>query len=188
MKMTARGVWTIVAAMGAAIVGGCNVGGTTTTHPTTQRWTLESKAPKTLPGRQIPSPINLLLPKSVRLHPFTGTRTFDAAGGVKGLEVRIEAFDASGDSTKAFGEFRFELYEFVANSANPKGRRLGVWSENILQPNRNQLHWDSITRTYLFKLQWYEPITVGQQFVLAAVFSSPFTDRLFTERVFVAGQ
>ena len=32
------------------------------------------------------------------------------------------------------------------------------------------------------------PIPVGQRFVLVAVFTSPFTQRLFAERVFVSGQ
>ena len=149
----------------------------------------EGPGPAPRPGQQpVPPPIDLLLPGSIRIHPFTGTRTFDVKGGVKGIDVRIQALNAYGDATKAFGEFRFELYEFLPNSRDPKGKRLGLWRNDVLEPKVNLLHWDSITRTYSFKLQWYEPVPVGQRFVLAAVFSSPFTERLFDERVFVSGQ
>ena len=40
----------------------------------------------------VPEPINLLLPQTIRIHPFTGTRDFGDDGGMEGLEVRIEAY------------------------------------------------------------------------------------------------
>jgi len=137
---------------------------------------------------EVPSPINLLLPRKIRIHPFTGTRTFDQAGGIRGIDVRIEALDATDDSTKAYGDFRFELYAFRPNSLDPKGKLLAVWDVSLSKPQENLLHWDSIIRAYKFKLQWDQPIPVGRRFVLVAIFSSPFTERLFDQRVFVAGQ
>jgi len=136
----------------------------------------------------VPEPIRLLLPEAVRIHPFTGTRIFDEKGGIRGIDVRIEASDYYGDSTKAFGDFRFELYTHRENSADPKGQRLAVWEESLITPEKNLLHWDKITHTYQFKLQWDRPVAVGKKFVLAATFSSPYTPRLFDERVFVSGQ
>ncbi len=136
----------------------------------------------------VPSPISLLLPCEIRIHPFTGARTFDEAGGIKGIDVRIEAVDTYGDSTKAFGDFRFELYAYKLNSSDPKGDRITAWAVSLMEPKDNLMHWDNITRTYEFKLQWDKPIDVGQRFVLVAVFASPFTERLFTERVFISGQ
>jgi hypothetical protein len=138
--------------------------------------------------RVVPAPINLMLPKTIRIHPFTGTRTFDEAGGIKGVDVRIEAIDAYGDAVKAFGNFRFEMYYFLPNSLDPRGERIAVWEEDLLEPRKNLMHWDKITRTYEFKLQWDQPIPVGQRFVLEATFASPFTDRLYDQRVFVSGQ
>jgi len=64
---------------------------------------------------KLPAPLHLLLPRAISIHPFTGTRTFDKAGRVKGIDVRVEALDAYGDSTKAFGKFRFALYQHQAN-------------------------------------------------------------------------
>jgi len=140
-------------------------------------------------GRQaVPKPIHLLLPRKIRIHSFTGTRTFHEAGGVNGIDVHIDALDAFGDATKAFGHFRFELHEFVANQPDPKGRRIAVWEVPLLEPKRNLVHWSNITRKYTFKLQWDTPIAVGSKFVLVAVFSSPFTERLFSERVFISGE
>ena len=136
----------------------------------------------------VPEPINLLLPKSVRIHPFTGTRSFDEAGGIRGIDVRIEAVDHYGDPTKAFGQMRFELFRFKPNSTDPKGKRIAVWEESTIAPKKNLVHWDKITRTYEFKLQWDSPIPVGRKFVLQAVFTSPFTERMFAERVFISGQ
>jgi len=136
----------------------------------------------------VPRPISLTLPKQIAIHPFTGIRLFDESGGIKGVDVRIQALDASGDSTKAFGDFRFELYVFRPNSLDPRGERLAVWEVPVADPKINSLHWDNITRAYKFKLQWEQPIPVGKQYVLAAVFSSAFTERLMAQRVFVAGQ
>ena len=151
-------------------------------------WSFGTKAPPSDRPQSIPEPINLLLPASIRLHPFTGTRTFDENGGIRGVDVRIEAMDHLGDATKAFGEFRFEMYKFVANSQDPKGDLIATWAEDVLSPKKNLLHWDKITRTYEFKLQWNKPIPVGNRFVLLATFKSPFTERMYAERVFISGQ
>ncbi|MFW6061394.1 MAG: hypothetical protein ACOC93_01165 [Planctomycetota bacterium] len=136
----------------------------------------------------VPEPLDLLLPSEIRLHPFTGTRTFSADNRRKGLEVRVEARDAFGDPAKAFGNFRFELYTHRAASTAPTGRQLGVWHVPLLAPEQNIVHWDNMTRTYEFRLEWEHAIPAGEKFVVRAVFDSPFTERLFAERVFVAGE
>jgi hypothetical protein len=172
------GFFGICVAVLAAVGAGCGDAG----------WELKTKAATRPDVKATPEPINLLLPKAIRIHPFTGTRTFDETGGIKGIDVRIEAVDAFGDSTKAFGDFRFEVYRFVPNSLNAKGQQVATWEESVLEPGKNLVHWDKITRAYEFKLQWDSPIPVGDRFVLVAVFASPLTQRLFAERVFVSGQ
>ena len=156
---------------------GCNSG----------KWGFGTKSPVSREPQEIPQPISLLLPKSVRVHPFTG-RTFDEAGGISGIDVRIEAIDAYGDATKAFGSFRFEMYRFMPNSLDPKGDMIATWDEDLLDPTKNLLHWDKTTRLYTFKLQWDQPVPVGRRLVLVATFDSPFTERLADQWEFVSGQ
>ena len=138
--------------------------------------------------KEVPYPISLLLPEEIQIDSFTGTRTFDKAGGIKGIDVRVKALDAYGDVTKAFGKFRFELYQHRDRSTDPKGTRLGLWNVDLSDPKINVRHWDNIPPGYKFKLQWSRSIPVGKKFMLVAVFSSPFTERLFDERTFLAGQ
>ena len=149
-------------------------------------WNLRHDQPEEA-SIEVPEPIHLLLPKEISIHPFTGTRTFDEAGGVRGIDVRIEARDYFGDPSKAFGLFRFELYHFRPHQQDPKGALIATWEVDLLEPRDNLLHW-TIHRTYEFKLLWDQPIPVGQRFVLRVILASPFTQRLFAERVFVAGQ
>ena len=138
------------------------------------------------PGEvKVPKPINLLLPKEIRFHFFSAMRKTPARGvSDGGIDVRIEAIDSFGDETKAFGTFRFELYAFRPNIADPKGTLINTWELPVLEGTDNLRHWESITRTYLFKLQWDKSILGGQPFVLRAVFSSPFTERLVVEQKF----
>jgi hypothetical protein len=128
----------------------------------------------------VPSPVNLLLPHAIRIHPFTGLRGLDASGKVRGLEVRMEALDAYQDSTKAFGTFHFELYHFKPFSGDRKGERIETWEVDLMNPRENIIHWDPITRAYIFKLQLYRAVPAGQRLVLTASFDSPFNkERLF---------
>jgi len=137
---------------------------------------------------EVPYPIRLLLPEEIQIDSFTGTRTFDKAGGIKGIHVRVKALDAYGDVTKAFGKFRFELYRLRTNSADRNGEALGRWNVDLSDPKVNIRHWDNIPPGYKFRLQWSRSIPVGEKFMLVTVFSSPFTERIFAERVFLSGQ
>lgn len=134
----------------------------------------------------VPYPVSLLLPTAIDIHSFTGTKTFE--DGTQGIEVHIVARDAYGDATKAFGDFRFELFTFRPNSPDPKGRLVDHWSNSLLKPEDNASHWWKVSRTYIFKLQSRQPLKAGQQYVLVAYFSSPYTPRWTKEKVFVAGQ
>lgn len=165
--------------LGAALLAGCGGGGMSMTAAGGTGGVVVQK---------VPEPLHLLLPDSIRIHPFTGTRTFDEQGGIKGIEVRVEALDAYGDPTKAFGDWHFSLHAWQAGVADNRGKQVATWEEPLLTAQKNLLHWDSITRTYKFKLQWYKPIAVGHKFILTATFSSPFTERKFAQREFVAGQ
>ena len=183
--ITATGLAAAILA-GAVMLAGCET--ITAGLEELGNLSVESQGSATGEPQKVPSPINLLLPRKVRIHPFTGTRTFDQAGGVRGIDVRIEARDAFDDPTKAFGDFRFELYSYRPYSPDPRGQRIASWHESLMATKKNLRHWDGIAKRYQFKLVWDQPIPVGDRFVLAATFTSPFTDRLFDQRVFVSGQ
>ncbi len=68
------------------------------------------------------------------------------------LEARVEFFDASGDSTKAVGEMRFELFTAGAAAQTTSGQRLYAWAVPMRSMEQNNLFYDSVTRTYLFRL------------------------------------
>ena len=138
----------------------------------------------------VPQPVNLLLPKSIGIHGFTKTRTFDQTGGIRGVDVRVEVFNAFHEAAKAFGSFRFEVYTFKSNSLDPRDELRGIWEvePSLLDPRENMRYWNRSQQMYEFKLQWDKPIPVGRKFVLVAVFTSPFTPRLTAQRIFTSGE
>ncbi len=138
------------------------------------------------PGKPVPYPINLTLPHKIRVHSFTATKAFGPTQ--KGVEVHVEALDAYGDPTKAFGEFRFSLYEFKKQSPDPKGKLINVWSQSVLTPEKNAQHWSGVSHTYVFKLDCARELPGGHQFVVEAEFASPYTDRIFDSKVITAWQ
>ncbi|HHH75768.1 MAG TPA: hypothetical protein ENL03_01930 [Phycisphaerae bacterium] len=176
MKMTIRRrliqVLTIPTVLFALVLPGC----------------LITKGPAVNDGAAVPSPIDLTLPVSIEIHPFTEARTFDNAGGIKGIEMRIKALDADDDTTKAYGDFRVEMYTHNPQASNKLGMKVATWDIKLLDAKDNRRHWHAISRTYKFLLEWDKPIPVGQRYVLQAVFSSPFTDRAVTQRTFVSGE
>ncbi len=131
---------------------------------------------------KVPHPVDLLLPKQIRIHAFTAVRTFPEYGNAQGIEARIEAIDAYEDNTKAFGEFRFELYSYKPIALDHKGELLDKWTVDLMDPQVNMEHWDSITRTYIFKLQLTKEVKPNQSLVLRVVYQSPYTKRLFAEQ------
>jgi len=131
-----------------------------------------------------PSP---MLPKAIRIHGHTGTRTFGEAGGIKGIEAQIEVLDYMADRTKAFGSFRFELYAHKKSQPEPRGRRIAVWARDVSTAEANREHWDRLFQAYRFQLAWDESIPVGKKFVLQVIFSSDQGPRLFDQRIFVSG-
>ncbi|GAG07820.1 unnamed protein product, partial [marine sediment metagenome] len=137
-------------------------------------------------AQEIPAPINLLLPKTIVVHPFTQTNIFEQ--GSFGLHVRVQAKDYYGDPTKAFGDFRFELYEFRRQHQGKKGKKITQWEVGISRPKANLLHWDRHTRSYEFKLSIDRPVREGAHMMLVVVFTSRFTSRLVGEREIIAGE
>jgi len=77
----------------------------------------------------------------------------------KELQRRIEAYvsltDQYGDTLKALGVFRFELFRHKPGSADERGQRFaigGMQEFDLTEVAANQEHWDRTTRYYRFVL------------------------------------
>ncbi len=134
----------------------------------------------------VPPPLDLLLPKTLEIHSFTQIDTFDQNQG--GVRARVKARDAYGDGTKAFGRFRFVLYQYLPQSQDKHGQRLADWEVDVSQAEQNLLYWDRHTGSYEFKLGWNQKVPAGTRLVLEANFQSEFTPRLTAEREIIAGE
>lgn len=132
----------------------------------------------------VPSPLSELLPRSIQIHEFTSVEKF--AAGKQGVNVRLQCTDGFGSRTKAFGRFRFELREFVPAEATKAGALIRWWVVDLLDVAANKQHWQNTLMLYEFKLECDQPLAMNTKYVLVAAFESPYTDRMFTERVFVA--
>ncbi len=138
------------------------------------------------PFETVPAPIDLLLPRSIDIHPFTQTGRFDT--GDAGIHARVQAKDAYGDATKAFGQFRFALHRFRPHHPTRRGSLVAQWEIDVSEPEQNVLHWDRHTRSYEFKLGGNPSMPPGRRFLLVATFASRFTPRLNAERELIVGE
>jgi len=139
-------------------------------------------------ARELPATLRRLLPEGMKIHFFTKERVFDPAGGIRGIEAHVQMLDGQGDSTKAFGTFRFQMYRHDPTHPRGRGALLATWEEDLREPQKNHRHWDDFHRTYQFNLDWGQAIPVGQTCLLVAVFQSPYTERLFAETKLPAGE
>ena len=75
---------------------------------------------------------------------------------VEGVKIKayVSLSDSFGCQAKSPGVFRFELYEAVPRSAEPKGKRIFIWRPDIdlTDPAENNKHWRDFLRAYEFDL------------------------------------
>lgn len=87
-------------------------------------------------------------PVKMRIHPLTRVTT-DANSNQMVIETRLEFIDAEGQTTKAIGQVRFELYADASATGGPAR----AWPEQDLRDlDVNRLRYDDVTRTYLFPI------------------------------------
>jgi hypothetical protein len=111
------------------------------------------------------------------LSEFVETDEGQTAGQVK---VFVSVLDSFGCQVKVPGVFRFELYEKVARSAQPKGKRVALWSDiDLREPVVNNSHWRDFLRAYEFSLD-FEP-SKGTDYILQATCMCPGDVRLSDE-------
>ena len=119
-------------------------------------------------------------PAKIDILPLTELVYPDSTGQQPQLRVYVSLLDSFGSQIKAPGVFRFELYEYVQRSSEPKGRRISIWPDtDLTAPADNNTHWQDFLRAYEFILI-FEPAG-DQSYILQATCLCPDGRRLSVE-------
>lgn len=122
----------------------------------------------------------LTQPQQLVVLPFTKPKSFDDDAIPDGVEATVRVTDVMNDPVKAWGMFRFELYERRPASGDPRGNRLQNWSKAIGTVEDQKNYWDRVTQTYRFPLGWEgQPLQPDRTYVLDVTFAPPGADRIF---------
>ncbi len=121
----------------------------------------------------------------------------DGGSELHTIEAYVSLLDSFGSQIKSPGKFRFELYEYVQRSAEPKGKGVMIWPKSDLSdPNSGNRHWIDLSdpatnnrawrdfiRAYQFNLpckpaSYEEALQPGRDYVLEATCLLPNGSRL----------
>ncbi|TDJ58260.1 MAG: hypothetical protein E2O40_01700 [Planctomycetota bacterium] len=89
-------------------------------------------------------------PQKMRVHPLSQF-VKDRHTGNFLLEARVEFSDPYGHICKAYGEVVIALYD--ANPSHFEENEIGSWAEDLTDLDQNQIFFDDVTGTYLFRLE-----------------------------------
>ena len=119
-------------------------------------------------------------PASIRIVPLTGiVGPAGADSDAIGTQIRVyvslvDEFDCQ---TKSPGIFRFELFQAVARSPEPKGKRINIWPDiNLTDPAENDNYWRDFLRVYEFNLDFQ--LAGDQHYILQVTCLCPNGRRL----------
>ncbi len=103
----------------------------------------------------------------------------DAAGQAN-INLYVSLVDSFGSQIKSPCVFRFELYQRVQRSSEPKGSRVIIWPDiDLTDPAANNEYWRDFLRAYEFNLP-FEP-SASQNYILQVTCLCPNVRRLSTE-------
>lgn len=118
-------------------------------------------------------------PEEIDIIPLTG---FVKAGDTQQSQINlyVSLLDSFGSEIKSPIVFRFELYEKVQRSAEPKGRRVVIWPDiDLTEPIINNQYWRNFLRAYEFNL----PFTPAENqiYILEVTCLCPMGKRLTSD-------
>jgi len=117
-------------------------------------------------------------PAKVDIMPLTELVT--ASGQGSRIHLYVSLLDAFGSQIKSPAVFRFELYEHVVRSAEPKGKRAVIWADfDLTSPAVNNEYWRDFLRAYEFNLPFEQ--ASGQTYILQVTCLCPNGSRLASE-------
>ncbi len=95
------------------------------------------------------------------------------------LKVYVDLLDNFACRVKSPGTFRFELYEFVPRSSQPKGKRIFFPPDiDLTDATENNKHWRDFLRAYEFDLDLNFRPKPDETFILEVTFTTPAGKRL----------
>jgi hypothetical protein len=98
------------------------------------------------------------------------------------LKIFIKALDSCGSAVKAPCVFRVELYEHVARSSSPEGRRLEIWPDiDLSDPEKNNAQWRDYLRAYEFNFDVSAKLALGRVYIVEITCLSPMGKRLSSQ-------
>jgi hypothetical protein len=126
-------------------------------------------------------------PAKIDILPLSEIRGAAGIGQDAELTVYLVLLDAFGCSIKSPCALRFEVYEYVRRSAQPKGQRLAIWPDfDLTQPAVNHGFWRPLLRAYEFRLGLRA--NRNQTYIVEATYLGPDGKRLSGECAIRAGQ
>ncbi len=118
----------------------------------------------------------------IRIEVLPLTELVESSGPDQGtqLNVYVSLLDAFGSQIKTPATLRFELYDYVQRSAEPKGQRIAIWPDiDLTDPGENHRYWQDFLRAYAFELT--TQAARNKTYILEATCMSPGGRRLSTE-------
>ncbi|MGA2171854.1 MAG: hypothetical protein ABSG82_02415 [Sedimentisphaerales bacterium] len=105
-----------------------------------------------------PQPCTRYGSERVDIIPLTSLVHAPDAGRNPSINAYVCLLDSFDSQIKAPAVFRFELFEQLQRSADPKGKRLVIWPDiDLTDPAINNNHWQDFLRAYLFSLPLEKP-------------------------------
>ena len=106
-------------------------------------------------------------PEKIDITPLTSFKVSN--GGEPQLDVYVSLLDSAGSQIKFPVRFRFELYDQVRRSPEPKGKQVGIWPQEkeMADPNDPEIRWFDLGNPAANNRYW-------RDFVRAYQFTLPF--------------
>jgi hypothetical protein len=99
------------------------------------------------------TPCSRFGPARIDVLPITSITPTSASDRESAITAYICLLDAFDSQIKSPVVFRFELFQHLQRSADPKGKRLIVWPDiDLTDPAVNNNLWQDFLRAYLFSL------------------------------------
>lgn len=125
-----------------------------------------TREPMPVPGNDPNAPLCVYYaPDKIDIMPLTGFKVSD--GDETQLNVYVSLIDSVGSQIKFPAGFRFELFDEVKRSPEPKGKRVGIWpqEEGIADPNGPEIRWFDLADPAVNNRYWRDFLR-AYQFIL----------------------